>query len=197
MRDATTHAELARETVVVPVSTEMRCDRCHSDGQREGIRTGRVETNILTLHDREEGTDLMNNRPVLCASCHASNVIFAPGSPEVPNLSKAMHEQHQELVTQDTQGCYNCHPGPQTQCLRDVMSQQGMTCVNCHGTMDQVSRNPTPWLHEPRCDTCHVRPGARGVNVFQQNNALYRMSSQHGGVYCEGCHDSNDQRAEY
>jgi hypothetical protein len=190
VRDAATQAELARETVVTPVSTEMRCDRCHSDGQREGIATGRVETNILALHDQEEDTHLMDNRPVLCASCHASNAIFAPGSGEAPNLSRAMHDQHQDVVTQDTNGCYNCHPGPLTQCLRDVMSQQGMTCVNCHGTMDQVSLNPTPWLHEPRCDTCHVRIGAGGVNDFQQNQALYRMSSSHGGIYCEGCHDS-------
>jgi len=63
------------------------------------------------------------------------------------------------------------------------MSQQGMTCSSCHGTLAQVARNPNPWLQEPRCDGCHQ-------NRFQQNNALYRFSTGHGGVYCEGCHDS-------
>ena len=38
---------LAQNTVVAPVSTEMRCDNCHNDGGVEDIRTGRVETNIL------------------------------------------------------------------------------------------------------------------------------------------------------
>jgi hypothetical protein len=200
VRDSNTNAELARETVVTPVSTEMRCDRCHSDNGpgNEGIATGVVEQNILTKHDQENMDDyppghtgaLMNRRPVLCAECHASNAIGAPGQPGLPSLSHAMHDKHKDLVTPDTNGCYNCHPGPTTQCLRDVMSAQGMICVNCHGTMQQVASNPTPWLKEPRCDTCHVRPGPGGVNVFQQNQQLYRMSSEHGGVYCEGCHDS-------
>jgi len=65
------------------------------------------------------------------------------------------------------------------------MSQEGMTCTNCHGSLLAVSQNPTPWLNEPRCDSvaCH---GSR----YQQNQALYRKSTEHGGVYCEGCHDS-------
>lgn len=50
--DASTGAELARSTVVAPVSNEMHCDTCHFDGGVEDIATGRVETNILTLHDR-------------------------------------------------------------------------------------------------------------------------------------------------
>jgi hypothetical protein len=49
--------------------------------------------------------------------------------------------------------------------------------------MAQVAQNPNPWFNEPRCDGCHL-------NRFQQNNALYRFSTGHGGVYCEGCHDS-------
>lgn len=190
--DSATGGELARSTVVAPVSTEMHCDYCHYDGGVEDIRTGRVETNILTLHDRENLDEyppghtgpLMDRRPVLCAECHASNALGAPGVSGVPNLSKAMHEKHKDEVTQDLNGCYSCHPGPETKCLRDVMSQQGMDCVDCHGTMENVSQNPNPWLNEPRCDTCH------DSGQYDQDQALYRMSKDHGGVYCEGCHDS-------
>ncbi|MFN8472722.1 MAG: hypothetical protein U0822_11070 [Anaerolineae bacterium] len=186
VRDAASGQELARQTVVAPVSTEMHCDTCHHDDGVEGIRTGKVETNILTLHDREERTTLMSSRPVLCAKCHASNALGAPGVADVPSLSRAMHEQHAEVVPSTLAGCYNCHPGPQTQCLRDVMSSQhGITCINCHGTLAHVASNPTPWLNEPRCDNgqCHG-------TAYTQNAALYRQSSGHGGVYCEGCHDS-------
>lgn len=194
VKEVATGTELARTTVVAPVSTEMRCDHCHYDGALEDIATGRIETNILTLHDRENLDEyppghtgaLMSRRPVLCAECHASNALSAPGVPGVPNLSKAMHEKHDDKVTQDLNGCYWCHPGPQTKCLRGVMAEQkGMDCIDCHGTMQTVSQNRSPWLNEPRCDAaaCH---GSR----YSQDQPLYRMSKDHGGIYCEACHDS-------
>jgi len=183
---------LATNQVVAPVSTEMRCDNCHSDGAF-GISTGKVEDNILTLHDESNQGDypagntaaLMDRRPVLCAECHASNALGAPGVAGIPNLSKAMHSKHAGKVPNTTQGCYNCHPGPDTKCLRDVMSSEyNMGCTDCHGGMEQVKNNPNPWLNEPRCDTCHTEP------KYQQNNPLYRLSTGHGGLYCQACHDS-------
>lgn len=185
-------AELTRNQVVAPVSTEMRCDNCHSDGAFD-ITTGRVELNILTLHDEEHQSEypsdnnlpLVDRRPILCAECHASNALAAPGMPEIPSLSNAMHENHAEEVSDDKNGCYQCHPGPETQCLRDVMSNEyELDCVDCHGGMKVVASNPNPWLNEPRCDDCHTDPG------YEQDQALYRFSKGHGGLYCEACHDS-------
>lgn len=187
--------ELARITVVAPVSTEMNCDDCHYDGGVEKIATGRVETNILTLHDEENEDDyppghqgaLMGRRPVLCAECHASNALGAPGADGVPNLSRAMHEKHEDEMLPGMAGCYQCHPGPETECLRDVMSSQhDMDCLDCHGGMEQVAQNPRPWLQEPRCDAegCHAAP------AYTQDAELYRLSREHGGIYCAGCHDS-------
>jgi hypothetical protein len=194
VNETSSGTKLAEATVVAPVSTEMRCDYCHSDRGVENIATGRVETNILTLHDKENAEEypsghtgaLMNRRPVLCAECHASNALGAAGVSGIPNLSKAMHEKHADKINQNLSGCYSCHPGPQTQCLRDVMSQtKGMDCISCHGTMSNVSRNSNPWLIEPRCDStaCH---GSK----YAQDQPLYRMSKGHGGIYCEACHDS-------
>jgi len=183
---------LASNQVVAPVSTEMRCDLCHYDGAFE-ISTGRVETNILMLHDRDHLEDyppghegsLMDRRPILCAECHASNALNAPGVQEVPNLSHAIHEKHDEVIENTTAGCYKCHPGPDTKCLRDVMSEQyEMGCTDCHGGMYEVAENPNPWLNEPRCDECHTE------SRYAQDNALYRLSKGHGGLYCEACHDS-------
>lgn len=186
------NVQIASNQVVAPVSTEMRCDNCHSDGAFE-ISTGRVETNILTLHDEEnmekyppglEGA-LMDRRPILCAECHASNALNAPGVTDLPNLSHAIHEKHDEVIPNTTAGCYNCHPGPDTKCLRDVMSSQyGMGCSDCHGGMYEVAENPNPWLNEPRCDDCHTE------ERYAQDNPLYRLSKGHGGIYCEACHDS-------
>ncbi len=187
VRDASTNQELARTVTVAPVSTEMHCEYCHDDNgvADDDIATGVVEQNILTLHDEENGTTLMAGRPVLCAGCHASNALNMAGNPALPSLSKAMHDKHAEKVHPGMTGCYSCHPGPRTQCLRDVMAQQGMDCISCHGTMETVAGNPNPWLNEPRCDnqSCHG-------SGYAQDQALYRMSKEHGGVYCAGCHDS-------
>lgn len=192
--DNATKAVLAQATVVGPVSTEMHCDYCHYDGGVSSIATGRVETNILTLHDNENMGDyppghtgaLMNRRPILCAECHSSNAIDAPGVPGLPSFSNAMHSKHAERVSPDMNGCYSCHPGPQTKCLRGVMSMQnGLTCISCHGAMANVAQNSSPWLNEPRCDSaaCHG-------SAYAQDQPLYRNSRGHGAVYCEGCHDS-------
>ena len=186
VKDSATGAELARTRVVTPVSSEMRCDTCHSDGGEASPDkpTGKVETNILQLHDEEEGTNLMASRPVLCANCHGSNALGAPGKPGLPSLSNAMHDKHEDKSPNTLAGCYNCHPGPKTQCLRDAMSMKGMTCIDCHGGMSTVKENPNPWLNEPRCDTCH------NSGQYNQNHSLYRFSTEHGGLYCEACHDS-------
>lgn len=209
-KDSVTGQVLAETTTVAPVSTEMRCDTCHADGMQEGIRTGNVETNILTLHDQEEGSSLMDARPVLCASCHASNALGAPGKPGIPNLSRAMHKKHAPdgdavtgfngadlmalfnqsgaaptAINEGTDNCYLCHPGQQTQCLRDVMYQGGMTCTNCHGgTADVANPARRPWIDEPRCGTCH------GTQYAENDGKLYRNSVGHGGLYCEACHGS-------
>ena len=193
VRDSASDEILATQTVVAPASSEMRCDKCHYDGGVEDIDTGRVETNILTLHDEEHGDEypaghtglLMDRRPILCAECHSSNALNAPGVPGVPSLSNAIHDKHSDEIPQNTDGCYLCHPGPETQCLRDVMNRKGMGCNACHGDMEKVAENPSPWLNEPRCDStnCH------GDN-YAQNNELYRLSTGHGGIYCSGCHDS-------
>jgi hypothetical protein len=199
VKDSATQAVLAQTVVVAPVSTEMHCDNCHSDDgdatmMGEITPTGKVERNILTLHDKLSMANyppghtgaLMDRRPVLCAECHSSNALGAAGVAGVKSLSNAMHTRHSGLddITPDSDGCYNCHPGPVTQCLRDVMSQEeGMTCISCHGEISQVAMNQNPWLNEPRCDTCHGLYAA-------QNQPLYRHSTGHGGLYCESCHDS-------
>ena len=211
-RDST-GAVLAETTTVAPVSTEMRCDTCHADSMREGIATGNVETNILTLHDQEESTSLMSSRPVLCAGCHGSNALGVPDKPGIPNLSRAMHNRHAPggdavaspwlaaaqaltaradsstiptaVTDEGTNNCYLCHPGQQTQCLRDVMYSKGVTCIDCHGGTAAVA-DPArrPWIDEPRCETCHT------AQYGEEPGKLYRNSVGHGGLYCESCHGS-------
>ena len=193
----TTGKQLASLTVVAPVSTEMHCDNCHAAGKTPGGTSARVEMNILLLHDANHlaqypaghtGALAARGTSILCAECHASNALNAPGAGTVSNLSRAMHNRHATSsqfpanLKNTMTGCYNCHPGPQTKCLRDVMNvEEGMTCISCHGGLAQVAAKTDPWLEEPRCDTCH--------DGIPQDNALYRRSTARG-IYCEACHDS-------
>ncbi len=179
---------LATTRTVLPVSTEMHCEYCHQDNgpANPGIATGVVKRNILTLHDKEEGTDLMARRPVLCAGCHSSNALSTTGRPDLPSLSRAMHRAHARIDDGTMEGtCYACHPGPRTRCLRGVMFRKGMQCQDCHGSMDDVaSPDREPWIDEPRCGSCH------GAAFAENTGRLYRFSRGHGGIYCQACHGS-------
>lgn len=174
---------IAETQTVVPVSWEMSCNICHTTPGET------VATNILKAHDRLHSTNLVAAQPVFCASCHSDNALGTPGTPGVKSLSSAMHLAHADRMTAANLAvdCYACHPGVRTNCLRDVHSTSGMTCVSCHGDMNKVGQ-PTrnPWVEQPRCDSCHKRNGFE----FEQPGALFRNSIGHGGVACVTCHSS-------
>jgi hypothetical protein len=176
--------EVGRTHTVVPVSWEMRCDLCHVSS---GGNT--VASNILSAHDRLHGTTLIQERPLVCGSCHAQPELGLIGNASLPTLSSAMHTAHaprMQMINVDVP-CYACHPGIQTQCLRDVHYGKGYTCTFCHGDMTAVG-NPgrRPWIDEPRCADCHSRTGFE----FEQAGTLYRDSKGHMGIHCEACHGS-------
>lgn len=166
---------LATTQPVIPVSNEINCvsSGCHIS-----------EQSILDQHAAQAGFDPANT-PILCASCHASNALGTPGLPGVPSLSEAVHKHHGEL----TNDCYQCHPGPNTQCLRDVMStRHGMVCQSCHGSVtwvgESISSGREPWLEEPACGdaACH------GSTYAEEPGKLFRESKGHGNLYCSACH---------
>ncbi|HYQ47468.1 MAG TPA: hypothetical protein VEP69_00255, partial [Thermodesulfovibrionales bacterium] len=114
---------IASTKVVIPVSDEMNCAKCHGATD--------TEINILTLHDSLSGTTLMTQRPVLCASCHSSNALGTPGAAGVKSLSQAMHGKHASLGI-FAPGCYDCHPGRKTHCNRSAISGMSGTRTNPH-----------------------------------------------------------------
>lgn len=174
---------VAQTRAVVPVSWEISCNICHAT---PGISTA---TDILRKHDRRHGTNLEQQKPVLCASCHADAALGKPGSPALPSLSRAMHGAHAPRMEQAnlSNSCYACHPGARAQCQRDVHFSKGITCASCHGSMESVAAlNRRPWVDEPRCDNCHRRQGFE----FEQPNTLYKDSKGHMSVHCAACHGS-------
>lgn len=166
---------LATTQAVVPVSNEISCVKtgCHASGQA-----------ILDEHGPEAGFD-PSKPPILCASCHSSNALGTPGTPGLPSLSEAVHSHHGGI----TNNCYDCHPGPTTQCLRDVMkNQHGFVCQDCHGSVTNVGESiaygRNPWLQEPQCGAtaCH------GATYAEEPGKLFRQSRGHGNLFCSACH---------
>lgn len=190
--------EVARTQAVVPVSTEMNCQLCHNT---PGVS---VPMDILQKHDQlHPEHNLVNARPVACGTCHRQEPLASlgvyPGDPTVSSLSRAMHNSHKTRFTPPVlqalgnNACYACHPGIVTQCLRDVHSASGMTCVDCHESMDAVSSlTRRPWLDEPRCGACHpLASNPDHANYqFEETGKLFRQSKGHMGIHCEVCHNT-------
>ncbi|MEZ5196757.1 MAG: T9SS type A sorting domain-containing protein [Bacteroidales bacterium] len=167
---------IASTQPVIPVSNEINCvsSGCHSS-----------ENDILYEHEDEGGFD-PTDTPILCAECHSSNALGTPGTPGLESLSQVIHEKHGE----ETNDCYKCHPGPNTQCHRGIMNQLGMVCQDCHGSVEEVGQSiddgREPWLEEPSCGAveCH------GPDYAEEPGKLFRQSRGHGGLYCSACHGS-------
>lgn len=256
-RDATTGAILATAPVVLAVSDEMTCSKCHSSnsGDTAAMPSGGweknpdpakdVKLNILRKHDDRWNItgnlpDLQKagyyyqstlyqtakgGMPVLCAACHKTNALGAPGVPGVNALTADMHTLHGPVFNPDNgisldnqtdpvNSCYLCHPGKVTKCQRGPMNK--IACFDCHGNLSKVGLiNRDGWLDEPSCQMCH-NSSTRYLTTFDQTGgwrqttdltfatnkdkplpgkSLYRFSSMHGGVYCSGCHGS--QHGEY
>ena len=199
-----------RTEVVLPVSDEIRCDMCHMQGgdgtvnlpvdEMTGLTgTMDVDLNILMVHDYYNGkngvtptdSNLVDMQPVLCAKCHPSNALGAPGMPGVKSVSLAMHGWHNGVDRAPDATCYSCHPGELTQCLRTGIGGMGYldavpSCQTglCHGGISAMG-NPdrNPWVTEPTCEQCHGSNHSTG-------GELYRHAKGHGGLYCAACHNS-------
>ncbi len=189
---------LQTASVVAPVSTEMDCKNCHG--------TTNPQLDILQKHDSHNGTSLAADQAKgivhNCSECHSDNALGAPGKAGVESLSLAMHNFHKDKMTytqtaaNTTPGCYNCHPGPNTQCLRGIMERAGKTCNDCHGDMYQMTASlqngRQAWLQEPQCGQCHDSIHKENTNTLYRNsimnNAVY--SDMNGKFYCEACHNS-------
>ncbi len=179
VRDSGTNAILVQTSATVPTSDEFNCAKCHGADPL---------LDVLQKHDDNEGTNLVNSRPVLCASCHGSPALgqVGPGSSGF-YLSRAVHGFHASTGA----ACYDCHPGNIAKCSRSVAhTTANGNCIACHGTLQDVASsiaNGTriPWIGEPMCATCHA-----GVAEVNTGTTLYRNANGHHGMSCPACHGS-------
>ncbi|MBU1003540.1 MAG: cytochrome ubiquinol oxidase subunit I [Proteobacteria bacterium] len=177
--DTATGKVLATTRMVAPTTTEMGCRNCHGGEWRvKGVAgfTGETSRDVLAVHDRINKTDLLKladqGDPVLCQSCHADPVLGTEGNPELLNFPAALHGWHANYLTgRQEDACAACHPndpvGP-TRCLRGVHDDIGVTCVNCHGTMEDHALS----LLKPEAEA-----GKKGAARLMQNLAPRTVDS--------------------
>lgn len=188
---------VAQTRATVPTSDEIHCSDCHAQG---GSATGHIGgggasvfRNVLLAHDALHGGSyspaLVDRQPVLCAGCHGSPALGAtsPGTAGL-YLSQAIHDAHAGRAPAPT--CYQCHPGPTTQCNRSLAhTAEDGHCTTCHGSLAEVGASigagRVPWVTEPTCAQCHT-----GVGGVDTGATLYRDATGHGGVSCPACHHS-------
>ena len=174
---------VAQTRTTIPVSDEINCAKCHNGNSNPML-------DVLQKHDKNEGTNLVGQQPVLCASCHGSPALGQSGrGTSGKYLSEAIHGYHANKKA----SCYDCHPGTKTQCSRSLAhTAADGNCSNakCHGSMATMAAAITnntkvPWVNEPKCVSCHA-----GVAQVDTGDTLFRNAVGHGGVYCSSCHGS-------
>jgi hypothetical protein len=140
-----------------------------------------------------------DNKPVLCAACHASEVLGAPSYGTFLQLTTSLHSFHAHVMDPVTSmtldnsanrsACYRCHPGATTKCLRGAMGgaiaadgSMEMQCQSCHGNLSTVgSPNRIGWFMEPNCASCHTGTATsnngqiRYTSVFTDTNFTVRV----------------------
>ncbi len=143
-KDSQTGEVLMRTKVVAPNSTEAGCQNCHAGGWRhEGIAgiSDRTAINILKAHDRINKTTLLQEaeagKPQNCKACHHHPDLAHQEADQTLDLSAAIHGWHANYMPfENEQSCRLCHPDHpdgNTKCSRSVHDRLGMTCVDCHG----------------------------------------------------------------
>lgn len=237
---------LGSTDVVVPVSKETDCQTCHITGrggaQRKDVTWAtdsdlevQAKKNILLLHDKDNKTNLINSMPVLCAGCHYSPALDldkkgAQGMQQkLPTLSHVMHKYHGELKNSSGQAvfpddaplektCYQCHPGKDTQCQRDVMRNADIQCYECHGNLAAVAGTHSlqlggsldgnadgkarrPWVDLPRCQSCHTGDATNHLSdsnmvINQEDGFRLRQAYRTGDLSASPILASNKRFAE-
>ncbi len=173
--------------------------------------------NILRLHDqlqlgdplydnalvdagyRRDGlynTVTLDQAPILCDRCHASNALPGTGLAGISPLTVVMHGGHANVPTFDgspldadtsRNSCFACHPGRVTQCLRGAMGKAigadgdfSMECQSCHGSMAAVG-DPTRvgWLDQPNCQQCHTGTALDNAGAIRFTSVFDDRGSPH------------------
>jgi hypothetical protein len=81
---------------------------------------------ILKKHDQRNKTNLQNQKPVLCASCHSSPHAMVPTSQQADNY-QALQYQGKTVPMADCAACHRTSKGGGNGNLKEYMETHGGT----------------------------------------------------------------------
>ncbi|MDD2760440.1 MAG: IPT/TIG domain-containing protein [Methylomonas sp.] len=208
--------ELAHTDVVVPVSDETTCSNCHATGKVAANSQSvawsispnlsvQSRTNVLLLHDQNQGTSLTNQQPVLCASCHYSPALdlagTGPGATQQGHkwMSQVMHDFHSDKMADvDGKTLYdNAAPvAGLDPSLNGVPPADQQSCYQCHpGTETKCLRGAM--TASVTCQNCHGNMeavgGAHAMKNYGPTNQQNVVAGQTRKAWsdeprCQSCH---------
>ncbi|MGR8932228.1 MAG: IPT/TIG domain-containing protein [Gammaproteobacteria bacterium] len=213
------NVQLAETDVVVPVSDETTCSNCHATG-KPAASDSRISwsnnpdisvqsrNNVLTLHDRREGTQLTAQQPVLCASCHYSPALDLAGNGKPTGnqvghkwMSQVMHDFHANKMIIPGTAIYD-RPAPIQALVDPVTNSAGVppanqqACYQCHpGTDTKCLRGAM--TEAVTCQNCHGDMEAVGASHPLQDYGPINQSAALPGdsrkawsdePRCQSCH---------
>ncbi len=183
--------------------------------RNQGARVAALENNCYQCHPGKNAQCLrgaMFNGEMLCSDCHGSLLQVgddfsrdvSPSNPGAFILADDFYTNPStpRVPWANEPGCGSCHTGD----ARNNLAGTARTIVNTrdsNGNVDgirlrQAFRNgdakATPIVPsnkrfaEPVVPAVFTQPGADFANPGAGNPKLYRVSTGHGGVMCEGCH---------
>lgn len=140
------NVQIAETGLNLGVAPDFGCSYCHADPQY----------GVLQAHDTHQGTNLekqaRKGEKVQCVSCHSGvaakdgNLVSAGPALGVSASVHAWHAPY--LADSGEEACLSCHIGlgkaadegpevwPRRMFMRDVHLQRGLSCVACHGTLE-------------------------------------------------------------
>jgi len=146
-RDIETQKCLAKTQLVFAISSAMGCKNCHGGNWKNTENSGvskETAEDILKTHDRISGTSLLSSAQkgtiISCEKCHQLKTEKGKSTKEsVLNLSASMHGFHANYIDDKSEkACTLCHAvgNGKSLCFRGVHTRLNVTCVNCHGSLN-------------------------------------------------------------
>ncbi|MCQ8105720.1 IPT/TIG domain-containing protein [Methylomonas sp. SURF-2] len=209
--------ELAHTDVVVPVSDETTCSHCHASGKVAANKAAvnwssspdievQSRNNVLLLHDYSENTDLINHKPVLCASCHYSPALDLAGNGQPTGdqvghkwMSRVMHDYHADKMSAVNGKPLFDSPAPVgglDASLNGVPPADQQSCYQCHpGSETKCLRGAM--TETVTCQNCHGNMaavgGAHALRAYGPTEQINPSADQSRKAWtdeprCQSCH---------
>lgn len=189
--------ELAHTDVVVPVSDETTCSNCHASGKVAANKPdvswssspdieAQSRNNVLLAHDYYENTDLINQKPVLCASCHYSPALDLAGNGQPTGnqvghkwMSQVMHDYHADKMLAVNGKTLFDSPAPVAgldASLNGVPPADQQACYQCHpGAETKCLRGAM--TETVTCQNCHGGMAAvGGAHALRANGPIDQIN---------------------